>query len=110
MGQAGCGDRAPRENYRRQKFCPVCKDLFETELALDSKHVVLFCDGVSSIRARLGISAFARECRGRNLGTDAVFSLYVNGFSPDLAKVPLDEHRGRGEAMKEIKEKWLKLW
>ena len=110
MGQAGCGERAPREHYRRQKFCPVCKELFDVEIVLDSKHVVLFCDGVSSLRARLGIGAFAGQCRALNLGTDAVFSLYVNGYAPDQSRVPQDEHRGRGAAMKEIKEKWLKLW
>jgi hypothetical protein len=110
MGQAGCGERAPREHYRRQKYCPVCKDLFKIEIALDSRHVVLFCDGVSSLRARLGIGAFARQCHALGLGTDAVFSLYVNGFAPDHSRVPQDEHRGRGAAMKEIKEKWLELW
>ena len=43
MDQVPIGNKTPRPGYARQIWCPACRGLLETPLALTSGHVLLDC-------------------------------------------------------------------
>ena len=49
MDQVPIGNKAPRPGYARQLWCPACRGILETPLALTSGHVLLECMVVEGI-------------------------------------------------------------
>ena len=46
MDQAPLGNKTPRQGFSRQIWCPACRGLLDTPLALSSGHVLLECMAV----------------------------------------------------------------
>ena len=105
LGVAGLGHKVPIAPHERRKFSPLCPVWTKTS----EEHVLLDCAAVGGLRRELGVTLFSNACR--LVGSEAsTFALFVNGFTPKGAPIPVSDHLGRGRDLGMMVEKWLSLW